>query len=85
MSQEWQSYDSAAATHDQLAVPSVFTAPAKDLLARMDIRAAWAILGVGTGSGVEARLAAEAADPKPWWWLLTRRNTPHRAVGSFPW
>lgn len=63
MSQEWRSYDSAAATHDRFAVPSVFAPPAKDLVARLDLGAARAILDVGAGSGIAAALAADAADP----------------------
>ena len=64
MAQGWRSYDSVAASHDRLAVPGVFAPPAKDLLARMDLRTAQRILDVGTGSGVAALLAAESADRK---------------------
>ncbi len=54
---DWQSYDSAAGTHDRLAVPSIFTPPAKDLIASIELPDAGTILDVGTGSGVAARLA----------------------------
>lgn len=54
MSQDWTSYDAAARTHDRLAVPSTFAAPAKDLAARMDPAGARAALDVGAGSGVVA-------------------------------
>ena len=37
MAHEWQSYDAAADIHDRLAVPGVFTPPAKDLVASLDL------------------------------------------------
>lgn len=61
MRPEWQSYDSAAATHDQLAVPSVFARPAEELVARVGIPADGSVLDVGTGTGVAALAAARSA------------------------
>ena len=54
MSLDWTSYDAAALTHDRLAVPSTFAAPAKDLAARMDVADARVTLDVGAGTGVVA-------------------------------
>src|SRR5947208_6161361 len=61
MRPEWQSYDSAAVTHDQLAVPSVFARPAEELVARIGIPAGVTVLDVGTGTGVATLAAARSA------------------------
>ena len=61
MADEWQSYDAAADTHDRLAVPGIFTPPAKDLVASLDLPLAGTVLDVGAGSGVAARVAKESS------------------------
>ena len=61
MVHEWQSYDAAADTHDRLAVPGIFTPPAKDLVASLDLPVAGTVLDVGAGSGVAARVAKESS------------------------
>jgi SAM-dependent methyltransferase len=58
VSNNWTSYDTAAVTHDLLAVPAWFAAPARELAARMDFDGARAALDVGTGSGIVAMAAA---------------------------
>jgi ubiquinone/menaquinone biosynthesis C-methylase UbiE len=63
MTQKWQSYDSAAATHDRVSVPSAFAAPARDLVARIGLPERGAILDVGTGTGIAALIAMESAGP----------------------
>jgi len=60
MTQDWQSYDAAADTHDRLAVPGIFTPPARDLVASLELPLAAAVLDVGAGSGVAARVAKES-------------------------
>ncbi len=62
MADQWQSYDSAASVHDRLAVPGIFTPPAKDLVACLDLPDSGTILDVGTGTGVAALLAMQAAN-----------------------
>ena len=61
MTHKWQSYDAAADTHDRLAVPGIFTPPARDLVASLELPAAGAVLDVGAGSGVAARAAKESS------------------------
>src|SRR5262249_16246363 len=46
---DWTCYDDAAGSHDRLAVPVMFAPPARDLVARMGVGSARAILDVGTG------------------------------------
>src|SRR5438105_10750362 len=58
---EWRSYDSAAAAHDQLAVPTIFERPARELVARIGVTVGSIVLDVGTGTGVAALAAAESA------------------------
>jgi SAM-dependent methyltransferase len=61
MAHEWQSYDAAADTHDRLAVPGIFTPPARDLVASLDLPRVAAVLDVGAGTGVAARVAKESS------------------------
>src|SRR4029077_6717785 len=61
MAHEWQSYDTAADTHDRLAVPGIFTPPARDLVASLDLPRSGVVLDVGAGSGVAARVAKESS------------------------
>ena len=62
MGEGWTSYDSAAASHDRLAVPAIFAQPAKDLVTRMALRGASTVLDVGSGTGVAACLAEASSD-----------------------
>ena len=64
MADHWMSYDTAAAAHDRIGVPSQFEAPARDLVATIDLGSAARILDIGTGSGVAARRAASVAGPR---------------------
>ena len=64
MTHDWQSYDVAAGTHDRLAVPSLFTPPARDLVASLELPAACAVLDVGAGSGAAARVAKESSSER---------------------
>ena len=57
MNKDWNSYDSAAATHDRLGVPSMFAGPARDLVAVWMPHPAASWLDVGTGSGIVATMA----------------------------
>jgi ubiquinone/menaquinone biosynthesis C-methylase UbiE len=61
MPPSWTSYDSAATTHDSVLVPKMFAKPAAVLIERLDVAGARQILDAGTGSGVAARAAREAA------------------------
>jgi ubiquinone/menaquinone biosynthesis C-methylase UbiE len=61
MAHKWQSYDAAADTHDRLAVPGIFTPPARDLVASLDLPRSGVVLDVGAGSGVAARVAQESS------------------------
>jgi SAM-dependent methyltransferase len=58
---DWRSYDSAAREHERLRVPLIFAAPARDLVARMELATARSLLDVGTGSGAVARAASACA------------------------
>jgi ubiquinone/menaquinone biosynthesis C-methylase UbiE len=88
--QDWTSYDAAAATHDRLAVPSMFAAPAEDLAVRMDPRGARATLDVGAGSGVVALAmracpVVVAVDPSVEMLRVARQNGVARVVaGGLP-
>jgi ubiquinone/menaquinone biosynthesis C-methylase UbiE len=64
MAKDWTSYDSAATSHSRLAVPSMFAAPARDLVAALDLPNAATVLDVGTGSGIVAATALAAAGPR---------------------
>src|SRR5689334_23249660 len=57
----WTCYDAGAVTHHSIAVPAFFAAPARDLVAALDVRAGDTVLDVGSGSGVAALNALEAA------------------------
>jgi trans-aconitate methyltransferase len=61
MPADWISYDSAAACHGRVAGRAFFEQPARELISRLDLRSAERILDVGTGSGVAALLARQAA------------------------
>ncbi len=61
MASDWKSYDSAAGCHDSVTGPKMFVRPAADLVARLDVRHARSILDVGTGSGIAALAARDAA------------------------
>jgi ubiquinone/menaquinone biosynthesis C-methylase UbiE len=61
MARDWQSYDAAAETHERLAVPGIFAPPARDLVASLDLPSTGAVLDVGAGSGVAARVAKESS------------------------
>ncbi len=87
MSKDWSSYDSAAATHNRLGVPSMFAAPAQDLAARMDLTNARTALDVGAGSGVVAcamakRTSVVATDPSTEMLRLARENGIAAVVAS---
>ena len=64
MADEWNSYDTAAESHDRLAVPSYFDQPAKDLVADIGVGSAARVLDIGTGSGIAAQRAMECASPQ---------------------
>jgi ubiquinone/menaquinone biosynthesis C-methylase UbiE len=64
MASNWQSYDAAADIHDRLAVPGIFTPPAKDLVASLDLPDVGAVLDVGAGTGASARVAKEASSKR---------------------
>ncbi len=59
----WWSYDVIAETYDRLAVPHVFTQPAKDLVAMLKLPSGARALDVGAGTGVAALLALQSAGP----------------------
>lgn len=88
MSREWTSYDSAAESHNRLAVPAIFARPARDLVARMEIASGMTLLDVGTGSGVVAQFARDAGahvigiDPSLAMLTQTRKNGVARVVAG---
>lgn len=63
MASSWTSYDSAAGCHDSITGPKTFVRPAADLVARLGVSDARTILDVGTGSGIAASAARDAAPP----------------------
>jgi ubiquinone/menaquinone biosynthesis C-methylase UbiE len=63
MSTDWRSYNSAAETHERIAVPYVFLEPARDLVAAMHLTPGARVLDAGAGTGVAARIASEAVAP----------------------
>jgi len=62
-SRSWRSYDEIAATLESLAVPHLFTPPARDLVAILKVPDGARVLDVGAGTGVAALLALESAGP----------------------
>jgi ubiquinone/menaquinone biosynthesis C-methylase UbiE len=56
----WWSYDGVAGRYDSFLTPSHFLPPAQDLVALLDLPQCGRVLDVGTGTGVAARVAAEA-------------------------
>ena len=58
-----RSYDSTAAEYDRVAVPNIFTPPAEDLVALMELPAGGLVLDVGGGSGAVSVPAAKAVGP----------------------
>jgi SAM-dependent methyltransferase len=63
MSSDWRSYDSAAETHENIAVPYVFLRPAQDLVAAMQLAPGARVLDAGCGTGVAARVVNDAVAP----------------------
>jgi SAM-dependent methyltransferase len=63
MTPDWRSYNSAAETHERIAVPYVFLRPAQDLIAAMRLSPGARVLDAGCGTGVVARVAAQAVAP----------------------
>src|SRR5215471_8106007 len=63
MSSDWRSYDSAAQTHERIAVPYVFLRPAQDLVGALQLAPGARVLDAGAGTGVAARIAAKVAGP----------------------
>jgi len=55
----WSSYDTAAATHQRLSADLIFTPPARELIARLEIPSPAVVLDVGTGTGVAGRIAQQ--------------------------
>jgi SAM-dependent methyltransferase len=92
MAHDWQSYDAAADTHERLAVPGIFTPPARDLVASLDLPEAGAVLDVGAGTGAAARVAKEsspgrtviALDPSLQMLRVARGHGLDVVVGSVP-
>jgi len=56
---EWSS-EAVAAFHDRVAVPHLFVAPARDLVALLELPLGGAVLDVGTGTGLAAALVLDA-------------------------
>jgi len=94
MADEWRSYDTAAEVHQRIAAPKIFEPVAKDLVARFGMPSAGAILDVGTGTGVAARVALESGprgavivglDPSAEMLRVARRHGLARVVvGAVP-
>ena len=63
MAQGWKSYDAAADSHDRIAVPTIFAAPARDLVAQVGMPGGGRVLDVGAGTGVVALAAMQVAGP----------------------
>ena len=59
---DWRSYDSTAESYERLHSP-VMGQPSRDLVELADVSEGARVLDVGTGTGVAARAAAEAAGP----------------------
>jgi SAM-dependent methyltransferase len=63
MTHDWRSYNSAAETHERIAVPYVFLEPAQHLVEAVRLAPGARVLDAGCGTGVVARLAARAVAP----------------------
>ncbi|MBI1786554.1 MAG: hypothetical protein HYR60_03245, partial [Acidobacteria bacterium] len=59
----WWSYDGVAETYDRLAVPHLFTQPAKDLVALLKLPPGARVLDLGAGTGVATVRALQSAGP----------------------
>ena len=59
MSSDW-SYDPIAAVYDRLLAPHIFAAPARDLIAAVNVVGARSVLDVGTGTGLAASAAEQS-------------------------
>jgi ubiquinone/menaquinone biosynthesis C-methylase UbiE len=59
---DWRTYDGIADTYARVHAPRM-ALPARDLVAFTDVKPGTRVLDVGTGTGVVARAAAEAAGP----------------------
>lgn len=61
MPETWLSYDAAADIHARVAEPAIFAPPASGLVRSITIPPRAAVLDVGAGTGIAARLAREAS------------------------
>jgi ubiquinone/menaquinone biosynthesis C-methylase UbiE len=59
----WWSYDSIAEAYDHLAVPYLFTQPARDLVSMLKLSPGARVLDVGAGTGVGALLVLQSVGP----------------------
>jgi ubiquinone/menaquinone biosynthesis C-methylase UbiE len=57
-------YDAAAEPYDRVALPHVFTQPAKDLVALLKLPPKARVLDIGAGTGITALLASKCLGPR---------------------
>jgi len=91
---DWTCYDSGAFTHNSLAGPAIFAAPARDLVAALALQPGQFVLDVGSGAGAAAAAALQATrgeavvvslDPSPAMLRSARENGVSRVVaGALP-